>query len=370
MNTEDENKASFQQLQQSNASTLETLIQVDVHANGSAIWTIHYRFQLDNPNETAAFDQLRADIVANSTSYQERFKQRITEAVASAERTTSREMAIKNLSVRAARNGSIGVVTYEFIWQNFAATDGNHLRMGDALAGLYLDNGTRLTISWPARYETTTIRPAPTDRRPNAVIWAGSTDFDRGQPVVKLVRSDSTTSGTGFGAEEGSNGEPASGTELPPSSIGLVALVLLAGGLGVVWFVRQRQTADSTTAVIANNPDESQETLTEGAPTPPDDTANPEPTENQEPAENDDRPSLDLLSNEERVIEVLKRSDGRAKQQQIVDELGWTDAKTSSVVSQLRDDGTIEGFRLGRENVLQLPEEESENDTDDTTNDT
>jgi uncharacterized membrane protein len=367
--------SSLQQLQQSNASTPETDIRVAVRANGSAVWTVQYRFRLDTPNETAAFDRLRADIASNSTLYQERFRQRITEAVASAERTTGREMAIENVSVRAARNGTTGVVTYEFVWRNFAVTDGNRIRLGDALAGLYLDNGTRLTISWPTEYETATIRPAPTDRRPNAVSWAGSTDFTGSEPALELVRSDSTTSGTGFGAEEGSNGAPASGSELPLSSIGLVALVLLVGGLGIVWFARQRRTADSTIGVVASNPDGSQETLGEGAPTTPDDTANPEPTknpkptENPEPAENDDRPSLDLLSNEERVVEVLKRSDGRAKQQQVVDELGWTDAKTSSVVSQLREDGTIEGFRLGRENVLQLPDEEPENDTDDTTND-
>lgn len=84
---------------------------------------------------------------------------------------------------------------------------------------------------------------------------------------------------------------------------------------------------------------------------------------------NDDRPSLDLdlLSNEERVVAVLKRSGGRAKQQQTIDELGWTAAKTNSVVSQLREDGTIKGFRLVRENLLELTDEEPENDTDNTT---
>lgn len=353
-------------LQQSTASTPKTELRIAVHANGSAVWTVHYRFRLDNPNETAAFDQLRADIAANSISYRERFGQRLTGAIASAERTTGREMSIENVRVRTARNGTTGVVTYEFVWRNFAATDGNRLRMGDALAGLYLDNGTRLTMRWPAEYEPTTVQPAPTVRRPNAVSWAGSTDVDRGQPVVELVRSGSTTSGTGSGAEEGSNGEPASGTELPLSSIGVVALGVLVGGLGIVWFARQRQTADSTTTTVASDPDGNQDILAEGAPTSPDDTANPDPAESSDPEEPDNRPSLDLLSNEERVVEVLKRAGGRAKQQQLVEQLGWTDAKTSSVVSTLREDGTLEGFRLGRENVLRLPDKDHENDTDDT----
>jgi hypothetical protein len=44
------------------------------------------------------------------------------------------------------------------------------------------------------------------------------------------------------------------------------------------------------------------------------------------------------------------------KQQAVVEELDWTDAKTSKVVSALRDAGELESFRLGRENVLSLPD--------------
>src|SRR5699024_3441230 len=69
-----------------------------------------------------------------------------------------------------------------------------------------------------------------------------------------------------------------------------------------------------------------------------------------------------LLSNEEQVIRVLEHAGGRAKQQHVVEELAWTEAKTSQVVSDLRDDGTINSFRLGRENVLSLADTESEGD--------
>ena len=64
-----------------------------------------------------------------------------------------------------------------------------------------------------------------------------------------------------------------------------------------------------------------------------------------------------LLSSEERVLRLLEDNGGRMKQQQVVQELDWTDAKTSQVVGTLRDDGEIEVFRIGRENVLALPGE-------------
>ena len=65
-----------------------------------------------------------------------------------------------------------------------------------------------------------------------------------------------------------------------------------------------------------------------------------------------------LLSNEERVLQLIADNGGRMKQQAIVQELDWTDAKTSQVVRELRDEGELEGFRLGRENVVRLPDDE------------
>ena len=44
------------------------------------------------------------------------------------------------------------------------------------------------------------------------------------------------------------------------------------------------------------------------------------------------------------------------KQKRVAEELDWTAAKTSQVVTGLRDEGDLDGFRLGRENVLSLPE--------------
>lgn len=177
-----------------------------------------------------------------------------------------------------------------------------------------------------------------------------------------MVQSSPTTNSTGSGAGE-SDGGSIFGNDLPLSSVGMAALVLLVGSLGVVWAARRRQTNNATTTAEANDIDTGQDTPAENVFTSP---GNDEPPTT---AEDSERPSLDLLSNEERVVEAIERSGGRMKQQQLVDELGWTDAKTSSVVSQLRDDGTISGFRLGRENVLHLPDEDSETNTDGTPTD-
>ncbi|MFC7135696.1 helix-turn-helix transcriptional regulator [Halobaculum litoreum] len=62
------------------------------------------------------------------------------------------------------------------------------------------------------------------------------------------------------------------------------------------------------------------------------------------------------MSPHERVVRLVEGNGGRMKQADVTEELGWSAARTSQVVGDLRDDGTVESFRLGRENVLRLPE--------------
>ena len=66
-------------------------------------------------------------------------------------------------------------------------------------------------------------------------------------------------------------------------------------------------------------------------------------------------PDEELLSNEEQVLELIESEGGRMKQKAVAERLGWTDAKTSQVTKKLRENDELEGFRLGRENVLSLP---------------
>jgi len=73
----------------------------------------------------------------------------------------------------------------------------------------------------------------------------------------------------------------------------------------------------------------------------------------------DDSPGENgLLSNEEHVFRELERNDGRMKQQTLVESLDWTEAKTSRIVNKMQDEEVIEKYRLGRENVLAISDED------------
>lgn len=357
-----EKQRHSQQAQRANASagTVNDHIRVDVAANGSAAWTIQYRVRLNDANDTAAFEALRAGIEANRTAYRERFTGRLIDAAASAEVTTGREMAIENASVTASRSGDIGIVTYTFDWRNFAATNDDGLRIGDALVGFFLDEGTRLTIAWPDGYEPTSIGPSPDGRHPGEASWDAPTGFDENEPIVELVRTDTDSAG-GSSAGEGSDGSGSSGDGILTVGLVIGGALLLAGTAAIAARRRRRgarvrSDADASgsgvdAGSVANDVETTTASIAAGT------------ADERDASGAVDRPDGALLSNEERVVEILRQLGGRAKQQQIVQELGWTDAKTSQVVGRLREDGSVEGFRLGRENVLILSEE-----TDDESN--
>jgi uncharacterized membrane protein len=46
------------------------------------------------------------------------------------------------------------------------------------------------------------------------------------------------------------------------------------------------------------------------------------------------------------------------KQANIVEETGWSDAKVSQLLSSMAEAGRVDKLRLGRENLISLPEDE------------
>lgn len=285
-------------------------IDIALEQNGSAKWTIGFWVQLDDAESEEAFESIQQEIADAPEDHLETFRDRIDETVQAASDATGREMATDNFDVRTDRQSvarDYGVVTYSFDWHGFSMVDGEEIHAGDAIEGMFLDDGTRLLVSWPGDYELSSVQPTPDDERDNAVIWrGGTTEFVSDEPRLTIAPS-----GTAFG------------WDLIAVGLGTVAAVAIIGG----WWLRRRGQA---------------------------------PVTGDQPTEQMTDPDEALLRNEEQVMRLLEEHGGRMKQKMIVEELGWTDAKTSQVVSNLREDGEIESFRLGRENVLSIPEDHGE----------
>ncbi len=353
------------------------LLRADLRANGDARWTVEYRVRLNDENTTAAFESLREDLEANETAYTSTFADRMRATARAAENATDREMRVENVSVRATRQQlpqEYGVVTYRFDWTGFAVASGETLEAGDALAGLFLDRQTTFVVAWPDGYATTAVQPTPDERRDDAVVWVGPTDFGEGEPAVSLSTTASETASDGGGVGDGGDDETseADATGGGPSHLVVAGgVLLLAGAVAVVLWRRSQEDADRGSAVTTGEGGSgtaAEATATDTAENPGTDTEDGEDVEAgedavvtedlvaDETAEDTSAPWEDeLLSNEERVLALLEYNDGRMKQQAVASELDWSDAKTSQVIGKLRDAEEIETFRLGRENVVSLP---------------
>jgi hypothetical protein len=311
------------------------VMAVEVTPNGSARWEVSYRLRLDDENATAAFESLQADIEANESAYTSRFARRMNRTAAVARESTGRSMSVGEVSVNTQRETlpqEYGIVTYEFRWFGFARVDGDQLVVGDAIAGLFLDDRTTLRIQWPPGYRTNSVDPEPDDRQSSAVVWRGPTEFTDDQPSVIIAQVTPTptdTPSTSTGSEPGMD-TPQSGANGPLWLVGGLLALLVFGALA--WVAYRRLGGDDG---IDDAGGGAAGTGSEGTDAP----ADPE-----------------LLSNEERVLHHLESNGGRMKQQAVAEELEWTDAKTSQVIGDLREAGDVETFRLGRENVVTLPD--------------
>jgi hypothetical protein len=341
--------AGFSSLQTGDVETDSVALEADIDADGDARWTIEYRVALDDENTTEAFESLQRDIERNTSDYRGQFASRMRTTVASAENATGREMAVENVSVEATTSplsGEYGVVRYRFDWVGFADVANDQLAAGEALAGLFLDADTRLTFRWPEGYVVDLVEPEPDREGENSVTWTGPRDFDVGQPRAVVREANS------------------------PPPWGLIVGILLFGGAGAVWYFRRERAKRAVTPETAGGPSASAGTVPSGGtpPASPDGTTQPD----DETAEVDgetagaaasagdaaDDTAEELLSPEERVLRLLEENGGRVKQKVVTEELDWSAARTSQVVGDLRDEGKVESFRLGRENVLKFPDDE------------
>ncbi|WP_418279954.1 helix-turn-helix transcriptional regulator [Halorubrum sp. DTA98] len=360
----------------------DVLLAIDLEDDGDAVWTIEYRARLETDDEEAAFDDLQADIESEPEAYTATFHDRMNATADDAANATGREMSITEMSIRAERTDlprEYGVVTYSFRWSNFAEVDADgRMVAGDAVDGLFLDDTSALRMSWPDGWERADAAPPPTELRDSSVVWQGPTSFSGGEPRLTLVSADDAGSDGTTGDGTGGNGVASDGN-VSATTLGLL-IVLLAFGL-VAFAVRRgwagpigrfgseeaaRSDAEAVSErAVGNHPDAaSTDADGEGDGAADGDAGVDESADGEDGDADDDAGPFgagvdpDLLSNEEKVLRLIEANGGRMKQKRVAEELDWTAAKTSQVTKGLREDGDLKGFRLGRENVLALPEED------------
>ncbi|MGB9957247.1 helix-turn-helix transcriptional regulator [Haloferax prahovense] len=320
----------------------QTEISIRVRDDRSADWRIEMRYDLETRNETAAFEAFVQEYEQGATDVgpDAAFFQRVSQTAAE---QTGRSMTVQNATTTGYVENGTGVLVLRFTWTNFAEQTDEGLRVGDAFSAA--DGGTwlsslqsnqNLTIQTPPGYA---VSDTDIPLENNAVVAEGPRTFESTEQLsVSYVST-------------GSDGA------IPWTLVGGGAIIFLVLVAGVVLFARRRPADADTAGPSASTPARRQEPM----PEPADELGTDEEGDDDgEAGEAPDDIDLDLLSDEERVELLLERSGGRMKQANIVKETGWSDAKVSQLLSAMADEGRVEKLRLGRENLISLPDEDED----------
>jgi len=373
------------------------VVTVQLRENGDARWHVTHRYAVNGSNETRAFEQFASEVTAGERDIGVS-RDTFVEFAAAANATTARDMQIRdaNWTSSTVENGT-GTVTYSFTWTNFGRVDGDTVYVGDAFRspdGTWfprLYDGQRLVIRPPSALNIVGTPPDKgLDQR--ALVWDGYREFEPGYLSVVLERpSGGTVTTTDPRSNTTTPENPVPDEEgLSPFLLGVgFALLLVFVGAGSYFLARWQTNQDDDGAGAVpeasdgGSPPGAAESSDSGsataagasAATDGDDAGVPGSAAVDEHAgvvddatagaaaaaatEDGEDDGIDeaLLSDEERVLRLLEGNGGRMKQANIVSETGWSNAKVSQLLSGMHEDDDIQKLRIGRENLIALPEE-------------
>ncbi|ELZ30459.1 hypothetical protein C474_11621 [Halogeometricum pallidum JCM 14848] len=340
----------------------QTVVRIDLRDNGNAKWRVEMHYRFDSPNESDAFRRLgeeyvdgNADVGVRGELF-ERIASRTSEA-------TGRDMEIRNATYDYSLDGEAGTgtLTVEFVWTNFLRQmeDGN-LALGDAFrlpsesSGephswlSLLGEDQRLYVETPPGYATDTTSIEVLQRN-NALILDGPSTFEGEDALVVTYRPTNITDPGGIPWDL-----VVGGGILVAFLIALAAVVLrwqsdsgAGAGSG-----RPGDPTPEAGGGTTNGGVDAAESVTAG------ETGTESMSDDEDAAEAaEPEVDLSLLSDEERIERLLERNGGRMKQATIVAETDWSDAKVSQLLSAMAEEGRVDKLRLGRENLISVPDE-------------
>ena len=325
--------------------TDETVTRLDVDAEGDAVFVLEVRTILDTDEKREAFEAFAAEVENGSEDAVSDFRDSVEPLVERASNETGRGMSASNFTVETLTKPipeERGVVEYRFVWSGFAATGEEEVRAGDVLSGYILSDGDALVLDAPDDYVVSSAEPTP-ETTDSVARWNGPRDFADDEPRVVFApdnggtgdtnsSEEQTDAGDGTGGTNGDGADPSrtDGTGVP-LYVYAVALVVVISVVAVVY----HQTRTDEEAEALAEEDQTQEATEE--------------TTLEEPE-----------SDDERVLSMIESEGGRMKQKHVVEETGWSEAKVSKLTSRMEDEGTLTKIRLGRENILELSDEEDE----------
>lgn len=288
-------------------ATAQSIISIDVHENGNAVWTMEEYLPLVNQDEIDEWEEyIQSGESIEQYQYDiEEFRGRIEWFIILAELSSNRSMNAENFDLSYdtfnTLSGTFGIVRFSFEWINFSRTESDKIFIGDVFSeGMILSYDNVLIINIPVGYEVETVSPYFDERDRNRLIWDGTLarSFDKGEPALVLSH------------------------EKNDMGIWVLALVILAAAAACVILFKHKKSSISGTKNNAYP------------------ILSPAATE--------------VLEDEEMIEQILIRSGGQMHQSEIVKLSGLSKSKISIVLSKMKEDGKIIKIKKGKGNIIRL----------------
>lgn len=266
---------------------------VQINSDGSADWTI---IQFSNANATVDSWSL--------------FQQKVYDLVDSASSLTNRPMSVdeNTLQINTTVIADSKTTEYSFTWQNFSTVQRDELLIGDVFhmsnffEQLYGD--AALQLNSPSGYSVKSVSPEPYLQQNSELQWSRTQDLTTNPVKIILVSSSQTQ------PNQNSN------LQLYSVIILLLAVGIVLSFLSVYMFKRRKNTTASTNQANGSM----------------------------------------FISEEEKVLKLLKSAGGSMRQSQITEQCRFSKAKTSQLLTVLEKKGTITRYKSGRDKIVALKE--------------
>ena len=273
---------------------------------------IEYQIEINGDNSASWSIVQKTDVNAAVDDW-EGFQQRIFTLVEGAVSVTNREMAIEPETIQMetiiTRETQAKTTEFRFKWLNFSTSEGDEVVFGDIFkvpfffTGLYGDG--RLQINYTVGYSVMEVSPTADtqDNDSRTLVWYRTQDFLNGKPNITLA-SDSSSLGDGWWMQY--------------AIIGLILVGATVASLVGFYLVRRRR--------LTVRPSE----------------ASPG--------------RFTLESDEEKIMSFIRSSGGSVHQSRIVEQFGFSKAKTSQLLTSLEKKGVVARYKRGRDKIVNLIE--------------
>lgn len=376
------------------------VMRINVTETGDARWTVASRFLVENDTEAAAFRAMAADVrnrtgpVAGLGYSVETFRRFAVDAEGQTDRSDPMRIEEPSWTARVDEANDTAVLALEFTWTNFADSrdNGSRVVLGDVFGSTQggawfpvIASDQRLVLNAPPGYlvrENTLPYPI----QEGSITVEGPANLTAQEVSIVYERTDSPDGTTPPTTDDGGIPQALLGGGVLALAVAAVLVGYLlyrrpAGGPGATAPDVDAATDGAQGGTEATDGSGGTEAGTPTGDVPPGDATGPEADaagatgtgtsagEGGEAAseaagagaaaaEEEDETAVELLSDEERVERLLDENGGRMKQSNIVSETGWSNAKVSQLLSSMDEEDRIDKLRIGRENLITLPDED------------